>query len=71
MSERVWDEDPTIPPPGRRNGTGSSSILPYLARSLAAKPQGDPPGRLAEGARVDIELELEAELHPVAVARAR
>jgi len=37
MPERLLD-DPTIPPPGRRTGEGSASILPYLARTLAAKP---------------------------------
>jgi hypothetical protein len=44
MSDRLWD-DPTIPPPGRRTGTGSSSILPYLAKSLAAKPKDSPTAR--------------------------
>lgn len=38
MSDRLWD-DPTIPPPGRRSGAGSWSILPYLVKSLAAKPK--------------------------------
>jgi hypothetical protein len=32
-------DDPTIPPPGRRSGSGSSTILPYLVRTLAAKPR--------------------------------
>lgn len=39
MPERVWGDDPTIPPPGRRTGAGSASILPYLVRTLAAKPK--------------------------------
>jgi hypothetical protein len=39
VPERVWRDDPTIPPPGRRTGAGSASILPYLARTLAAKPK--------------------------------
>ncbi|HWI82480.1 hypothetical protein [Ramlibacter sp.] len=39
MSERDWEDDPTIPPPGRRTGGGSASILPFLAKSLAAKPR--------------------------------
>jgi hypothetical protein len=47
VSDRLWD-DPTIPPPGRRSGTGSWSILPYLAKSLAAKPkEGHPAGEEA------------------------
>lgn len=43
MPDRLLD-DPTIPPPGRRNGEGSASILPYLARTLAAKPMAAPSG---------------------------
>jgi hypothetical protein len=38
MSERVFD-DPTLPPPGRRSGDGSTSILPYLLKTLATRPQ--------------------------------
>lgn len=37
VPDRLLD-DPTIPPPGRRNGVGSASILPYLVKTLAAKP---------------------------------
>ena len=44
MPDRFWD-DPTIPPPGRRTGMGSSSILPFLAKSLASKPKENPPAR--------------------------
>lgn len=49
MPDRLID-DPTIPPPGRRNGEGSASILPYLARTLAAKPMAgpSPPGPQAD-----------------------
>jgi len=43
-------EDPTIPPPGRRNGEGSASILPYLVRTLAAKPMA-PSGPAAQSER--------------------
>ena len=28
-----------LPPPGHRTGEGSMSILPYLVKSLRAKPQ--------------------------------
>ena len=35
-------EDPTIPPPGKRTGDGTESILPYLVKSLATKPQVQP-----------------------------
>jgi hypothetical protein len=33
------DDDPTVPPPGRRTGAGVGSIFPFLVRSLATKPQ--------------------------------
>lgn len=39
MAERHFD-DPTLPPPGQRTGAGSASILPYLLKTLAARPQG-------------------------------
>ncbi|MEZ0309697.1 MAG: hypothetical protein ACAH21_17370 [Ramlibacter sp.] len=32
------NDDPTIPPPGRRTGKGADSVVPYLAKSLASKP---------------------------------
>ena len=41
MSNTVFD-DPTIPPPGKRTGDGTESILPYLMKSLATKPQVQP-----------------------------
>lgn len=31
-------DDPTVPPPGRRSGAGSAGVLPYLMRTIAAKP---------------------------------
>jgi hypothetical protein len=46
MSERAFD-DPTLPPPGRRSGAGSASIVPYLLKTLATRPQAAaiaPPG---------------------------
>jgi hypothetical protein len=33
-----------LPPPGRRTGEGSASVLPFLALALAAKPNPGPPG---------------------------
>jgi hypothetical protein len=35
----TFDDDPTVPPPGRRTGAGVGSIFPFLVRSLATKPQ--------------------------------
>ena len=37
----VPDEDPTLPPAGCRSGTGSSSVLPYLVKTLSAKPKDE------------------------------
>jgi hypothetical protein len=34
----VMEPDAELPPPGRRWGSGAHSVLPYLARSLQAKP---------------------------------
>ena len=34
-----YQDDPSVPPPGRRSGTGVGSILPFLKKSLASKPQ--------------------------------
>ena len=32
-------DDPTVPPPGKRSGAGVGSIFPFLKKSLATKPQ--------------------------------
>jgi hypothetical protein len=37
-----YQEDPTVPPPGKRSGTGVGSIFPFLKKSLATKPQVPP-----------------------------
>lgn len=42
------DDDPTIPPAGRRTGVGTGSIVPFLARSLALKPQAMPDEQAGE-----------------------
>ncbi|MDP3760936.1 MAG: hypothetical protein Q8R01_10520 [Ramlibacter sp.] len=34
-----YHDDPTVPPPGRRSGSGVGSIFPFLKKSLATKPQ--------------------------------
>lgn len=36
------DHDPTLPPPGTRWGSGAQSVLPYLAKSLQARPASAP-----------------------------
>lgn len=40
--DRILSDDPDIPPPGSRSGEGSNSVLPYLQRTLAAKPKLKP-----------------------------
>lgn len=37
-----YHDDPTVPPPGKRSGTGVGSIFPFLKKSLATKPQVPP-----------------------------
>ena len=32
------DPDGELPPPGNRSGAGAQSVLPYLTRTLQAKP---------------------------------
>lgn len=39
MPERDHQEDEKTIPPGRRSGTGSASVVPFLVKSLATKPQ--------------------------------
>jgi hypothetical protein len=39
MSLYPINDDPTIPPPGRRTGKGADSVVPYLKKSLASKPE--------------------------------
>jgi hypothetical protein len=34
-----YEEDPTVPPPGKRSGAGVGSIFPFLKKSLATNPQ--------------------------------
>jgi hypothetical protein len=33
------DDDPTLPPPGKRTGKGSDSVVPFLVRTLLTKPR--------------------------------
>ena len=35
----IHEDDPTVPPPGKRSGTGVGSIFPFLKKSLATNPQ--------------------------------
>ena len=36
------DQDPTLPPPGSRWGAGAQSVLPYLTKTLQARPASAP-----------------------------
>jgi len=36
------EPDPTLPPPGSRWGSGAQSVLPYLTKSLQARPASAP-----------------------------
>lgn len=39
MSSNGDQEDDKTIPPGRRSGKGSASVVPFLVKSLATKPQ--------------------------------
>ena len=49
-----YDEDPTIPPPGSRSGRGAESVLPYLVKTLAAKPQAQDRDETNPGRRLPV-----------------
>jgi len=36
------EQDPSLPPPGSRWGSGAQSVLPYLTKSLQARPSSAP-----------------------------
>ena len=42
-------DEPELPPPGRRWGAGAQSVLPYLTKSLQAKPAPAAEGREPRG----------------------
>jgi len=42
-------EEAELPPPGRRWGAGAHSVLPYLTKSLQAKPAPVADGRESRG----------------------
>lgn len=43
MRETANEEDDSgLPPPGQRWGAGAQSVLPYLSRTLRAKPAEAP-----------------------------
>lgn len=56
------EPDPTLPPPGSRWGAGAQSVLPYLTKSLQARPaaaleqarQDSPKERATFGHRPDL-----------------
>ena len=41
------EDDSGLPPPGQRWGAGARSVLPYLTKSLQAKPAETPQAREA------------------------
>ena len=43
--QTVDDEDGDLPPPGQRWGAGAHSVLPYLTKSLQARPLAAPDPR--------------------------
>mgnify|MGYP001627325175 CR=1 FL=1 len=45
MSTPNTEEQDGLPPPGSRWGSGAQSVLPYLTKSLQAKPSHAPEAR--------------------------
>ena len=45
MSTSNQDDHEGLPPPGARWGSGAQSVLPYLTKSLQAKPSDSPEAR--------------------------
>lgn len=44
------EDDNGLPPPGQRWGAGAQSVLPYLTKTLQAKPAEAPHAREHRGA---------------------
>lgn len=38
MASTAYEHDTDLPPPGSRWGSGAQSVLPYLTKTLQAKP---------------------------------
>lgn len=38
MADSTFDPETDLPPPGSRWGTGAQSVLPYLTKTLQARP---------------------------------
>jgi hypothetical protein len=44
-SPSACEQESELPPPGSRSGCGAESVLPYLTRSLQARPAHAPEPR--------------------------
>jgi hypothetical protein len=51
---RTDDQDSDLPPPGTRWGSGAQSVLPYLTKTLQAKPAAAAEPRAREAAQVPV-----------------
>jgi len=51
MADHAID-DVDLPPPGSRWGTGARSVLPYLTKSLQAKPAAHAEAREAQAGQL-------------------
>lgn len=60
-----YDPDGELPPPGSRWGAGAGSVLPYLTKSLQAKPATGQEARDAKAREAQKQAEQE---HPTASA---
>ena len=62
MASAGYDNETELPPPGSRWGAGAQSVLPYLTKTLQAKPAAAAEARDARHR----EPERPAERHPSA-----
>ena len=64
-SSNGYDQDGELPPPGSRWGAGAGSVLPYLTKSLQAKPAS---GQDAREGKVREPQQQPMQEHPTASA---
>ena len=53
MASSTYEQDTDLPPPGSRWGSGAQSVLPYLTKTLQAKPAAAAEARDARNREVE------------------
>lgn len=62
MASTAYEPESELPPPGRRWGAGAQSVLPYLTKTLQARPAAAPGAERRDGEQPPAREELP--LHP-------